>query len=371
MTEAPRGDGNPERASHVGERMAERRLAHERLSTGGLARWARACASHPWRVIAASLAAIAMLVVLVGTVGGSLKDEFEIPGSDTQRATDLIEEEFAEEQGGVLNLVFAAPEGERLDTPERRSAIEGAIAELKTSKFEATEDKAGLESVGDPFDENTFSDDGRIAYAEAQFDRIIFEEHREQVIEVQETVRDRVEPAGITAEFNGDAEFPPIEQGTQELLGLLAALIVLLVVFRTFVAAMMPIALALTALATAFLLLFILAGLTDINTITPLLVSMIGLGVGIDYSLFIVTRFRQLLHEGLSPRDAAAEAGASAGRAVLFAGVTVAISVTGLAFFGLDFVTKLGIGSALGVLTTVLIANSLLPALLRLLARRA
>ena len=87
---------------------------------------------------------------------------------------------------------------------------------------------------------------------------------------------------------------------------------------------------------------------------------MIGLGVGIDYSLFIVTRFRQLLHEGLSPADAAAEAGASAGRAVLFAGTTVAISVTGLAFFGLDFVTKLGIGSALGVLTTVLIANSLL-----------
>jgi RND superfamily putative drug exporter len=174
----------------------------------------------------------------------------------------------------------------------------------------------------------------------------------------------------VIVEFNGDAEFPPIEQGPQELLGLFAALIVLLVVFRTFVAGMIPIALALTALLSAFLLLFILAGLTDINTITPLLVSMIGLGVGIDYSLFIVTRFRQLLHSGLSPVDAAAEAGASAGRAVLFAGVTVAISVTGLAFFGLDFVTKLGIGSALGVLTTVLIANSLLLAVLRLLGHK-
>ena len=96
---------------------------------------------------------------------------------------------------------------------------------------------------------------------------------------------------------------------------------------------------------------------------------MIGLGVGIDYSLFIVTRFRQLLHEGLSPADAAAEAGASAGRAVIFAGVTVAISVTGLAFFGLDFVTKL-IGSALGVLTTVLIANSLLIAVLAKLGHK-
>ncbi len=190
------------------------------------------------------------------------------------------------------------------------------------------------------------------------------------MLAVQEAVREAVEPAGVTAEFNGDAEFPPIEQGTQELLGLLAALIVLLIVFRTIVAAAIPIALALTAVASAFMLLFLLAGLTDINTITPLLVSMIGLGVGIDYSLFIVTRFRQLLHEGLSPPDAAAEAGATAGRAVLFAGLTVAISVTGLAFFGLDFVTKLGIGSALGVLTTVLIANSLLIAVLAKLGHK-
>ncbi|HEX2345507.1 MAG TPA: MMPL family transporter [Gaiellaceae bacterium] len=357
---------------HSAENGTDRLAAHERLSTGALARWMRACASHPWRVMIAWLGIIAALILLVATVGGSLKDEFEIPGSDTQRATDLIEAEFAAEQGGVLNLVFAAPEGERLDTPARKEAIEAAIAELKTPEFEAIgpDERAGLESVGDPFSEDTFSDDGRIAYAEAQFDRVIYEEDREQVVAVQDAVRAAVEPAGVTVEYNGDAEFPPIEQGTQELLGLLAALIVLLVVFRTLVATAIPLALAIVALMTAFLLLFILAGLTDINTITPLLVSMIGLGVGIDYSLFIVTRFRQYLHEGLSPRDAAAEAGSSAGRAVLFAGLTVAISVTGLAFFGLDFVTKLGIGSALGVLTTVLIANSLLIAVLAKLGHK-
>ncbi|HUG64992.1 MAG TPA: MMPL family transporter [Gaiellaceae bacterium] len=347
-----------------------RLAAHERLSTGALASWMRACASHPWRVMIAWVGIIAGLILLVATVGGSLKDEFEIPGSDTQRATDLIEAEFASEQGGVLNLVFAAPEGERLDTDERKAAIEEAIAKIQTSEFAPTDDAAGIDNVGDPFDEQTFSDDGRIAYAEAQFDRIIYENSREAVVAVQEAVRETVEPAGVVVEFSGDAEFPPIEQGTQELLGLLAALIVLLIVFRTLVATAIPLALAIVALMTAFLLLFILAGLTDINTITPLLVSMIGLGVGIDYSLFIVTRFRQLLHEGLSPRDAAAEAGASAGRAVLFAGLTVAISVTGLAFFGLDFITKLGIGSALGVLTTVLIANSLLIAVLAKLGHK-
>jgi len=328
------------------------------------------CASHPWRVVAGWAGITALLIVLVATVGGSLRDEFEIPGSDTQKATDLIESQFASEQGGVLNIVFAAPVGQRLDTPERKAAIEAAVAKLRTKEFKPTNDKAGLESVGDPFSKDTFSKDGRIAYAEAQFNETIEDKDRDAVVAVEDSVRDSVKAVGVTVEYNGEAEFPPIEQGTSESLGLLAAIIVLLVVFRTFVAMLIPIALAITAVATAFILLFILAGLTDINTITPILVSMIGLGVGIDYSLFIVTRFRQLLHDGLSPTDAAAEAGASAGRAVWFAGATVAISVTGLAFFGLDFVTKLGIGSALGVLTTVLIANSLLLAVLRLLGHK-
>ena len=350
-----------------------RLAAHERLSSGALAGWMRACANHPWRVMITWVGIIAGLILLVATVGGSLKDEFSIPGSETQKATDLIEAEFAAEQGGVLNIVFAAPEGERLDEPAaRKAAILAAIAKLRTPEFATIgpDERAGVESVGDPFSENTFSEDGRIAYAEAQFDRVIYDTDREEVLAVQDEVREAVAAEGVVVEFNGDAEFPPIEQGTQELLGLLAALIVLLVVFRTLVATAIPLALAIVALMTAFLLLFILAGLTDINTITPLLVSMIGLGVGIDYSLFIVTRFRQLLHDGLSPRDAAAEAGASAGRATVFAGLTVAISVTGLAFFGMDFITKLGIGSALGVLTTVLIANSLLIAVLAKLGHK-
>jgi RND superfamily putative drug exporter len=348
----------------------ERLAAHERLSTGALARWMYACANHPGRVALAWVAILAGLIVLVATVGGGLKDQFEIPGSDTQKATDLIESQFASEQGSILNLVFAAPEGQRLDTPERKAAIAKAIAELKTKEFKPTPDRAGIDSVGDPFSKNTFADNGRIAYAEAQFDRVIYSKDRDAVVAVQDAVRKTVEPAGVTAEFNGEAESPPIKQGIQELLGFLAAFIVLLIVFRTLVATAIPIALAIFAVGTAFVLLFILAGLTDINTITPILVSMIGIGVGIDYSLFIVTRFRQYLHEGLPPREAAAEAGSSAGRAVLFAGLTVAISVTGLAFFGLDFVTKLGIGAALGVLTTVLIANSLLIAVLAKLGHK-
>jgi len=328
------------------------------------------CATHPWRIVFGWVGIIALLIVLVATVGGGLRDEFEIPGSDTQKATDLIKAEFASEQGGVLNVVFAAPKGERLDTPERKAAIEATVAELKSDKFAPKGGKAGLESVDDPFENDTISDDGRIGYFEAQFSETIEDEDRDQVVAVEDAARASLAKAGLTTEFNGEAEFPPLEQGTSEGLGLLAALFILMILFRTFVATFIPIFLAVFAVMSAFLLLFILAGMTDINTVTPILVSMIGLGVGIDYSLFIVTRFRQLLHEGLSPCDAATEAGASAGRAVLFAGVTVAISVSGLALIGLDFVTKLGIGSALGVLTTVLIANSLLLSVLCLLGHK-
>src|SRR3954462_4177889 len=159
------------------ENTSERRLAHERLSTGALANWGRACASHPWRVVFSWIGIVILLIVLVATVGGSLRDKFELPGTDTQKATDLIESQFASEQGGVLNLVFAAPEGQRLDTPERKAAINKAIALLKTDEFkpepgkDGEDGKAGLTSVADPFSKDTFSKDGRIAYAEAQFDQ--------------------------------------------------------------------------------------------------------------------------------------------------------------------------------------------------------
>src|SRR6476619_8229243 len=249
----------------------ERRAAHERLSTGALARWTRMCTTHPWRVVAAWVGIAVVLVTLVATIGGQLRDEFSIPGSDTQKATDLIKSQFAAEQGGVLNIVFAAPEGQRLDTPERKAAIESAIATLRSDKFNPKDGKAGLTSVGDPFSKDTFSKNGRIAYLEAQFDQTIEDKDRPQVVAVEDAVRETVKASGVTAEFNGEAEFPPIQQGIQEILGLLAALIVLMIVFRTFVATMIPIALAIVAVASAFLLLFILAGLTDINTITPIL----------------------------------------------------------------------------------------------------
>src|SRR3954447_20816344 len=180
----------------------ERLSAHERLATGGLANWMRICANNPWKVVLTWIAIIATLIFLVATIGGSLRDEFSIPGSDTQKATDLIEAEFASEQGAVLNIVFAAPEGERLDTPARRAAIDKTIARLKSDEFKPQDGKAGLTSVGDPFSKDTFSKDGRIAYAEAQFDQTIEDADRPQVVAVEDAVRAAMEPVGVTVEYN-------------------------------------------------------------------------------------------------------------------------------------------------------------------------
>ena len=342
--------------------------ASERVPTGTLARWARMCASHPWRVVGAWIAILVVLAGSVGAFGGKLRNEFKIPGSDVQKGQDLIDQKFATRKGATLNMVLAAPAGQRLDTPERKAAIAKAMVIAKS--FAPKDGKGGVVEVDDPFTQGRFSTSGQIAYGQARFDKTGFDISRSKVVDLEKQVRAAVAPVGVQAQFNGDAEQPPIEQGTSESLGLLAAFLVLLVVFGTFTATFIPLALAIVAVGSAFLLLFLGASITDFNTITPVLVSMIGLGVGIDYSLFIVTRFRQLLHEGMSPADAATSAGASAGRAVIFAGLTVAISITGLAFIGLDFITKLGVGAALGVLTTVLIANSLLISVLRLLGHK-
>ena len=191
-----------------------RREAHERLSTGALARWTRACATHPWRIVFGWVGIVVVLIALVGDGRGRLRDEFEIPGSDTQKATDLIEAEFASEQGGVLNVVFAAPEGERLDTPARKAAIEEAVTSLKSPEFKPTDDKAGsrasgIRSATTPSPTTAASPTPRRSSTRRSRPRTATRSSRSRT-----RSREAVEPAGVTVEFNGEAEFPPVEQGT-------------------------------------------------------------------------------------------------------------------------------------------------------------
>jgi putative drug exporter of the RND superfamily len=346
----------------------EQRIAH----TGALARWAGHCARHPWRVVLTWLGVVAALIVLNIAFHGTLVNEFKVPGTDFQKATDLINAKFGAQKGAALRVVIAAPEGQSVNTPERQAAVRQMLQQATAGMKKLDENQKDVGAIASPLAAGStqLSKSGRVAYFDAQFDRTGFELPRNDIVDLENQLKATGKAAGLEVAFTGEAESPPPEDQLSIILGLVAGFIILMVLFRALVPTAIPLLFAIAAVLTAFLLLYLLARFTNFNTIVTLLVPMIGLGVGIDYTLFIVTRFRQMLHDGLSPTDAAAAAGATAGRAVIFAGTTVAISVTGLALIGIDFITKLGIGSALGVLTAVLLANSLLPAVLAKLGHR-
>jgi RND superfamily putative drug exporter len=341
------------------------RLAH----TGWLARVAGTCARRPWRVIAGWLTVFVLLIALNAAFHGKLINDFKIPGSDTQRATDLITAKFGAQKGAALRVVVAAPPGQRLDSGGAAAAVRQMLVAGRASERSLDEHPKDVSAVKSPLAPGSgdLSKSGQIAFFDIQYDRTGFQLPRSGIVALEDQLRSIGAGASLQVEFTGEAESAPPAQGISDLIGLLVAFVILMVLFRALVPTVIPLLFAITAVVGAFLILFLAARLTHFNTVTEILVPMIGLGVGIDYTLFIVTRFRQFLHQGLSPQEAAAAAGATAGRAVIFAGVTVAISITGLALIGLDFITKLGIGSALGVLTAVLLATSLLPAVLSLL----
>ena len=343
----------------------EERIAH----TGSLARIAGACAKHPWRVIASWGSVVVLLIALNAAFHGKLINDFKIPGSDTQKATDLITAKFGGHKGAALRVVVASKDGQRVDSAQHAAVIRKMLVASRASEHELAENPKDVSDITSPLvsGSDQLSGSGKVAFFDVQYDKTGFELPRSGVVSLEDQLRAIGDPAGLQVEFTGEAESPPPTQGLSDIIGLIAAFVILMVLFRALVPTVIPLLFAIVAVACAFLLLFLAARLTHFNTVTEILVPMIGLGVGIDYTLFIVTRFRQFLHDGLSPQEAAAAAGATAGRAVIFAGVTVAISITGLALIGLDFITKLGIGSALGVLTAVLLANSLLPAVLSLL----
>jgi RND superfamily putative drug exporter len=324
--------------------------------TGALAAFARKCAYNPWKTIGFWLLGTIVLIVLTGAFHGKLVDQFKLPGSDTQRATDLLNSKFPSQSGSSLTFVFKASNGQTITAGPQKAAIEKIEKLAKDTQY-ATRQTS-------PFDKGNLSKTKRVGYFDQSFSKQSFDLSWTKTKALMDASQAIAAKAGLNLQFTGEAASGNPSSGNSEIFGLLAALIVLLVVFRAFVPTLVPLIFAIVAVASAFALLYLAAAAININSITPIIASMIGLGVGIDYSLFIVTRFRQLLHDGYDPKEAAAAAAATAGRAVIFAGVTVAISILGLFVIGIPFIFVLGIGGALGVLTSVLLANTLLPAVL-------
>jgi putative drug exporter of the RND superfamily len=336
---------------------------HSHSNGGALARLARACATRPKRTIAFW---VALLVVAFGanaSFGGKLVNEFTIPGSETQQATDLLKARFPANAGDAAQIVFHDDHG--LGTDKAKKAIAAARTEAAKTPH--------VVSVGEPYSgkAGAISKDGTIGFFEVRFDTQASKVDQGDVEDLETRIDSAVASSGLEVEYGGDvpnAKAP--ESGSSEVIGLGAAVIVLLLVLGTAIAMSLPIVLALCSVGIGISALGIIANFTSLNTVTPILAVMLGLGVGIDYALFIVTRFRQSLADGESPVDAATTAVATAGRAVVFAGTTVAISISGLAIIGLSFVTKLGLGAASTVVISVLAAISLLPAVLAKLGHR-
>jgi RND superfamily putative drug exporter len=315
-----------------------------------------ASARRPWLTIAAWLVAAAVLG-LAGTVGGAFADDFVAPGSQSERAMRLLEDRFPEAANASAYAVFAAPEGQRLDG--NRAAVERAVAAVAAVDH--------VVAVADL----TVAPDGRIGYAEITFDAPA----DRLGIPLFTTVADALEPArqaGLQAELGGDVAFINSETPTSgaEVVGLVIALVVLVVAFGTVVAALVPIVLALVVVALGLGAIALLANGMDVSTAAPTVAAMIGLGVGIDYSLFVVARYRENRRSGSDDRTALADAMATSGSAVVFAGGTIVVAMSALALTGLGFLTSVGLSTAMVVFGAVAAALTLLPAVLSLLGHR-
>ncbi|MFW6090426.1 MAG: MMPL family transporter [Actinomycetota bacterium] len=320
-----------------------------------------ASARRPWVTIGAWALAAAIVVGLAGTAGGSFVDDFTAPGSQSDEAMELLDERFPEAANGSAMAVFAAAEGERL--ARHRPAIDAAVARITDVEHVAT--------VVDPFTAGTVSPDGRIGFAEITFDVPATAVGREPIA----AVADAIEPArttGVAAELGGDAAFINSAEETSgaEAAGLLAALVVLLIAFGSIVAALVPVTLAIVAVASGLGVIALLANVLEISYAAPTIGAAIGLGVGIDYALFIVARYRQNRADGMDNTTALSNAMASSGSAVLFAGGTVAIAMAALVLTGLGFLVSIGLSTSLVVLFAVATALTLLPALLSVLDDR-
>jgi RND superfamily putative drug exporter len=317
-------------------------------------------ARRPWTTVGAWAVLTALVVALTGVFGGAFLDDFTAPHSESAQAMQLLEERFPGAAGGTAVAVFAAPDGEQLTS--FRSGVESALSQVAKIEHVAT--------VSDLFTADRVSTDGRIGFAEITLDVPSTEFGRPAAAAMAKAL----EPAradGLTAEFGGEAAFLNGKKASgAEGIGVLAALVILVIAFGTIVAALVPIVLALVAVAVGISSIALLAGALDISTAAPTFGALIGLGVGIDYSLFIMSRYRENRAAGQVNAQALSGAMGSSGTAVFFAGGTVIVSMAALALTGVGFLTSIGLATSLIVLFAMATALTLLPALLSLLGDR-
>ncbi|RAV23354.1 MMPL family transporter [Paenibacillus contaminans] len=376
-----------------------------------LYRIGKAAYGKPWAFISVWILIIGIVVAMLGVNGMSVSSEMKIEGTESQKVLDKLEKELPEASGGQASVLFTAPQGERLDTPERIATIAEAVnkvyqldyiinpAELAAaagadqSKEQAAQggQQAGaaqganastanagnlppympLMINGMPVTGVLIATDGSIALFQFQF--TVQQNSLPQGVTdtVVKAVTETVNGSGVTALPSDSLKAMEVPIGINEVFGLLIAAVVLIMTLGSLVAAGLPIITALFGVGIGVGGAFALSTFVTMTSFTPVLALMIGLAVGIDYALFIVNRQRRLIFDqGLTAREAAGRAVGTAGSAVFFAGLTVIIALCGLLVIGISFLSMMALVASVTVLLSVLIALTLLPALLGLLGER-
>ncbi|HIW69235.1 MAG TPA: MMPL family transporter [Candidatus Dietzia intestinipullorum] len=325
----------------------------------------RRCYDLGWRIIAAWFVVIALAAGAALAFGEGTNDTIHIPGVESQEALEDLARVFPAAAGASAQVVVDLPEDADLDDPGIADDVDAAV-----QRFSEVEQ---IDSVTSPYDgmvDGSISDDGSTAIIVAQYSVQMFDvtdDSRDGLEAVAADLQEEL-PAGAQVHLGGEAftDNVPSPSAT-EAVGVVLALVFLFLLFRSVKTAVVPLLTALVGVAATELLIQAATGSVDIMATAPMLALMLGLAVGIDYALFIVSRYRDELRDGVAPPRAAAVATATAGSAVVFAGVTVIIALVGLFVARIPFLTIMGLAAALGVAMAIMVAVTAIPAILRYL----
>ncbi|MEU1229558.1 MMPL family transporter [Streptomyces sp. NPDC005828] len=310
------------------------------------------------------VAVLAGLGLLAAKAPAAPEDGFALPGTEAQNAFDLIDERFpgASSDGASARLVFVAPSGQKITAQANRQAVERTVSELAHG-----EQVTGAVS---PFQAGAVSKDGTTAYATIDYSAkpgSVGKAASDELEQAAQHGRD----AGLTVEIGGNALTAGSEEGSSaEAVGMAVSAVVLVITFGSLLAAGLPLVTALVSVGLGLAAITALGSTLGLSSTTSTLAMMLGLAVGIDYAVFIVSRHRAEILDGYEPKEAAGRATGTAGSAVVFAGLTVVIALAGLSVVGIPILVKMGLAAAGTVVVAVLVALTLVPALLGFLGRR-
>lgn len=329
-----------------------------------LARMGRAAFRRRRLVLALWLLATAAAIACMAAFGGAgkINQSFTVPGSQSQQALDRMKQEFPAASGTSAQIVFTVPGGGRVTDPAAERAIAAVLG--------AAQHAPQVAQVIPPQASGAVSPRGTAAIAQVEY-RVNGSDLPKSALDGLSAAVQAVPHAGVQVAVGGPAYGnTAANPGAEDLIGVLVAVVVLALTFGSLLAAGMPLLTAPFGVVTAVAGILALTGVVDISSTALTLALMIGLAVGIDYALFILTRHRSQLARGMAPEDSAALALGTAGSAVVFAGLTVMIAMAGLSVVGIPFLTVMGLCAAGAVLTAVLVATTLLPAVLGFAGRR-